>query len=278
MKKLFAQLLIAALVFAPLPQLNAAGWLPLAKSSGGGGCSQATAFLARTSGLDATHQTAYTTMICGMVTDGTWALLDAFYVFATSTTTIAQLNLVSSSFTGTTTGTMTFTADSDYTPAAINSYIDTNFNPNTAGGLFTQNSAFAGVWIKSLVNNQASFGDAGALNISQIYPNFGGQVFCRINNATAGGVSNGGNPGLFLGSRDTAASWQCYQNGVSVNTGTDASTALNNDDFSFPGTDGANATGNPIMAGAFGSKMNSTQQANFYSRLHTYLQTIAGIP
>ena len=67
-------------------------------SGGGGGCSAATTFLARTSGLSGTETTAYTTMICGMITDGTWSLFDGLYVFATNTKTTAKLNLVSTSY------------------------------------------------------------------------------------------------------------------------------------------------------------------------------------
>ena len=53
---------------------------------------QTTAFLARTSGLSGPETSAYTRMINGMVADGTWALLDALYVFATNNTTTANLD------------------------------------------------------------------------------------------------------------------------------------------------------------------------------------------
>src|SRR5229473_5562637 len=74
--------------------LTGAGWLPLAQAPGGG-CSQATTFLARTSGLSGTETTAYTNLICGLVTDGVYPSLDALYIFATNTTTTANLNLIS---------------------------------------------------------------------------------------------------------------------------------------------------------------------------------------
>jgi hypothetical protein len=65
-------------------------------STGGGGftpsCSQSSAFLARTSGLDTTHKTAYDTLICGLVTDALWSSLDALYIFATADATTAGLN------------------------------------------------------------------------------------------------------------------------------------------------------------------------------------------
>jgi hypothetical protein len=75
------------------------------------------AFLARTSGLNAAHRNAYTALIDGLVTDGVWTSLDALYITATDTTTNANLNLVSSSFPLTQTGTITFTADQGYSNA-----------------------------------------------------------------------------------------------------------------------------------------------------------------
>src|SRR5208283_4790005 len=108
---------------------KAAGWLPLAQ-----GCGQANAFIARTSGLSATENAAYTAMICGMVTDGTWSLLDALYIFATNNTTTAALSLVSSTYNGTVTGTLTFSADNGWTGNGSTGYLSTNLTPSSAGG------------------------------------------------------------------------------------------------------------------------------------------------
>src|SRR6185312_5091905 len=118
---------------------------------GGGGCSQATTFLARTSGLSGTETTAYTTMICGMVTDGTWAKLDALYIFATNTTTTANLNLVSTSFGLTAVGgATTFTADSGY---AFNGHgFDTGL-VLTSATQYTLNNAAMGCYI---LNNRTT--------------------------------------------------------------------------------------------------------------------------
>jgi len=44
---------------------------------GGADAAATTAFLARTSGLSGTETAAYMALINGMVTDGTWALMDA---------------------------------------------------------------------------------------------------------------------------------------------------------------------------------------------------------
>ena len=87
--------------------------------AGSGGCSQATTFIARTSGLSGTESAAYTAMICGMVTDGTWTLFDALYIFATNTTTSANLNLVSTNYNITVGVAPTFSADHGYTAGEL---------------------------------------------------------------------------------------------------------------------------------------------------------------
>jgi hypothetical protein len=55
------------------------------------------------------NTSAVTTAVCGMVTDGTWSLLDALYVFAINSTTNAKLNWVSTNHSPTVNGTLTFT-------------------------------------------------------------------------------------------------------------------------------------------------------------------------
>jgi hypothetical protein len=77
MRKLLTFLIaLGAIVFAvgapALAQIGVAfpgPGMPAANAGPPPGCSQATAFLARTSGLDGTHTMAYTNLICGLVTD-----------------------------------------------------------------------------------------------------------------------------------------------------------------------------------------------------------------
>jgi hypothetical protein len=63
-----------------------------------GDAAETTAFLARTTGLDATHTNAYKALINGLVADGVFAKLDALYICAAQDLATARLNLVSSSF------------------------------------------------------------------------------------------------------------------------------------------------------------------------------------
>jgi hypothetical protein len=153
-------------------------------AGGGGGCSQATAFLARTSGLSGTQSTAYTTMICGMVTDGTFSLFDGLYVFATNTTTTAGLNLVSTSFTLTSNGSCTFTANAGYTGDAASCYQDPGFVPSSAAGNMTQNSAHIAVC--DLTNRTSHNGSIqlGAGDTAYSYVSMGGGTESDLNGFT----------------------------------------------------------------------------------------------
>ena len=112
--------------------------------SGGAGCSQATAYLARATGETA-HAADLTALICGLVSDGVWAKLDALYILAQQTQADAKLNLIGTSYTLPTT-TATFTTYQGYKTFPAGG-IDTGFNASTAlSPQFTQNNASLTVW------------------------------------------------------------------------------------------------------------------------------------
>lgn len=139
------------------------GWLPLVKA---GDAAQTLAFLARTSGLSGTETNAYKALINGMVSDGTFSLLDILYIFATNTTTTANLNLISTSFGITSTAAPSFSADIGYTGNGTTQYLDTNFNPATSGVNVTQSSNSMGVYITSTRAANGSETDMGAANVA----------------------------------------------------------------------------------------------------------------
>lgn len=88
------------------------------------------------------HLSWYDALICNLVTDTVWAKFDALWMPATNAATgsaqaVANLNLVSPSYTLVPNGSPTFTADRGYTggtDANTTVWIDTGFNPATASG------------------------------------------------------------------------------------------------------------------------------------------------
>lgn len=273
--------------------------------SGGGGTftpssSQALAFFNRvatitgtgnpTYGITATERNAYDTMISGMVSDGIWSLLDALYIFATTsaaTRAVALMNLVSSSYTCVehTVGAGQFTADQGYTGVS-GGYLDTQFDPTALSGQKYKQSD-AGIWAWSLTNwTLSDYGSmlgngSGTLN-DRLYPYFSGSFYPALNQS--GLTSNTLTPGHFYGiTRDPAnsgsAQYSSYVDVASQTVATASSTpvgptlVLLNDGT----TASAPFLGNMACA-AIGGGFNSTQQAALYARIHAYMQAVAGAP
>lgn len=263
-----------------------AGKFPAA--AGGGADSAAyTNFIARTSGLDATHLAAYKALLDGLTTDGlfnsdgTTSFFDALYVFATADTTTARLNLCGATFNGNP-NTLTFTADSGYT-AVGGQLFQTSFNPTTASSpKYVQNSAHLSTW--NTVNSGTTSVDivSGSAGENIIFVGgAGGSVYARVNdNPETGGFSISDVRGHMLGNRSSSTARQLYQNasttligGPAATYGSEPSQAPINDTIDML------TTGDHTLAmGSIGLSLNSTQVTNFYGRLHTYMQTIAGVP
>src|SRR5258706_6363418 len=261
-------------------------------ASGGGGGETASAFLARTSGLDSTHITAYTNLLNGLDTDGLTSKLDMLHVYATQDSTTALLNLVSSSFTGTANGSPTFTADRGFTGTNSSStiYIDTGFNPSTASSpKFTKNSAHLSGW--SLTNGTSSgpplgvYDNPGTEVVAYIrFKYVDGDSYYRINgqDIAGDGGATADARGHFLGNRDTGTTIQGYRNATASPGFTDGGTGPtipNRNIYSLA----QNHNGTPVgcsqqMAMAsIGSSLSSTDVTNFYNRLRTYM-TAVGVP
>jgi hypothetical protein len=252
----------------------------------------ATLFLARTSGLDSTHTTAYTNLINGLVSDGVWSKLDVLYVFATADTTTALLNLKSANFTGITHGPPTFTVDRGFTGADLSTtiWIDSGFNATTASGAgFTANSCHISAWVDT--NGASNIvigieGDTGT-NRTNIYPwnSTTGNSEFRINDSgSSAGVSIGNSTGHWVASRTSSTVSTGYRNGSSVATPNAAAGTLQNGNIYVlavhnivNGASGYHGSSQQVSAASIGAGLSSTDASNFYTRLRTYM-TAVGVP
>jgi len=246
MKKWIA---LSALLFAVGFACLAQAQLPLTHGGKGapnggfvGSCTESTNAVARTSGLNSTYQSAYDALICGLVYDGTWAKFDAFYIYATSSSSNALINLVQNAYNGTVNGSPTFTAAQGYTgiDASTTDYIDTGFNPTTASSpQFTQNSAHVGVWENTSSGGAGGvagtvigsyLGTAPVIELVPYYQDTHG--FCYLNaNASGGDIDTGvlaSGFGYFICNRDTSTSVIYYVNDANRGSNSTASTASPN--------------------------------------------------
>jgi hypothetical protein len=252
------------------------------KASSGGGCSQATTFLARTSGLSGTETTAYTNLICGLVTDGTYSLLDALYIFASNTTTTANLNLISTSFGLTLTGALTFAADVGYTGDGSTGFLDTHLTPSTGGTNFVLNSASIGTYIQSTTANTASviMGGATTGTFAYMSPVNTGNVFTwDMNDNSFPSFTNTNPQGAWINSRNSSSSTtSLYKNGSATPAGTSGSatsTSLTADTILIfalrnNGTPG-NFTNYQASAAFIGGGLSASQAVAVNNRINAYM-------
>ena len=261
-----------------------------------GGCSQATTFLARTSGLSGTQSGAYTTLICGLVTDGIitgtlsggagcGAVLDGLYVLASNTTTTANLNLCGTSFGLTAHNTPTFTANNGYTGNGSSTYLDPSYTPSTAGGNCTQNSCTVGAC--SLTNSAAPGantalwgGEDGSGNQTALFnlttTSFTGEI--NGDSYPANSVETN-TQGAWVISRTVSTALTGYLNAVDQSfVGASTSTGLLAADLTIMAFNNngsiENNTNNQVAYAFMGGGLNSTQVTAIYNRLHTYLSTV----
>jgi hypothetical protein len=300
-------------------------WSPWVKgtpvAAGGaaaGTCTQSTNFFNRAYtangnvDLDVAHHNAYDTMICGLVTDTVWPLLDALWVPATASRAVANLNLVSSSYTlveHPTPGTSpAWAANSGYTGGADTNttvWLDTQLAPSAATQ-WTQNGAHLMVWTLNAAPQSTGYPNvAGAYGptatprpASQLTlwdANGAGQVGGSVNGD--GGAMGTATPsnlskGSFFWQRYAAAagSTLLYFNSVSqVVTGAPASTPpvaqtmylLNSNNNGTPGGGGpyqigAVSMGANISANQISTPNGSMTGTGLIPRVCTYLTNIHG--
>lgn len=246
----------------------------------------ASAFLARTSGLDGTHVTAYTNFLNSMDSDGLTCLFDFLYIYATQDSTTALLNLVKNSFNGVIHGVPTFTADSGFsgTDASTTVYIDTGFNPTieAATSQFQQNTAHLSVWnLTNATSIYAPVGAADAINNTLIYPEYTDtNAYFRVNiNGIGDPIAVGTPLGHFFADHDHINNPSVH-NGTNIATIVDTSqTVLNLNLYTI----GTNNNGTPLGSASLtaavsgGNYLTPTQYANFYTHLRTYM-TAVGVP
>lgn len=255
------------------------------------GCTEYTAFIIRTSGVDVAHQTAYRDLICGLVTDGVWPLLDVLHVYATQNSATALINLPSATYNGVAHGAPAFTADRGYTGVAGSTlvFVDPIFTPDYTTQAYTLNGAHTSVWSVTDVAPTVDSGVLGATDAAVVFWNSvinlrfsDGKFNARVNSeaSSAGaGVTVANTVGHFIANRSTSNDIQGYQNGLNILTTTSPSHAPNNSFYILAFNRGAtaNGAGNQLAMASIGGALDATKAGLFYARLRTYM-TAVGVP
>jgi hypothetical protein len=275
--------------------LTGATWLPLFQQAAvGGGCPASANFLARTSGLNGTETTAYQGLICGLVTDGIitgnlsgvagcgTGSFDAFYVFATNSQTTANLNICGTGFTGSISGTVTFTADQGYVSDGSTGFFNTGFNPSTAGGQMTLNSGSYGLCIQTSRTASTALvplgGDDGTNFVLYQAKGSIGVTF-DLNDAAFASLAESNSQGSWIVTRSSSSLINLSLNGGTLTPQAGTSTALTNANifilaFNSNGTASDWDNLDQISYAFLGPNFSQTQVTAIYNRLHTFLAAL----
>lgn len=225
-------------------------------------------------------------LISGLQTDGIWAKLDRLWLLAAENTQSALIDLVARDQ-ATAVSTPAFTTDRGYAGNGSSSYIDTTFNASTQGAQYVLNNAHMGVWDNTsrgdaTTAQTGAYDGSGLCDLLTYTSVFGplGLTF-RLN---GGGATLTSSPssGFFIAQRATATALEGFRNGTSVGTAAaSASISVPNCSFficsrSDNGTSVIPST-DQIAAVSYGASFTSTQAANYYTRMRTYM-TAVGVP
>ena len=258
--------------------------------TGGGSGSTCGAWTTLKASLDGTeNQIAASNMICGLVTDGVYTLLDGLYVGATSNLANSEVNWANPvQYNLTKNGTVTFTANAGWTGDGSTGYFDTGFNPNTAVspqfGINTASVASCQLNTRTAAQNYVSLGVSDGSTYAYLQPNFTGPAaFFDVNGSTFPSYSGAGNAiGSWIVDRPNSSGLILYKNGSSVGTPpTDpAGGAPIGFDLTLLGLNTSGSVSDfsqdQIAYAAFGNSLTGTQALAFYNRLNTYIGAVHG--
>lgn len=204
--------------------------------------------------------------------------LDYVKIEAAQGSGAAVLNLISTSYASTLVNSPTFTADGGIAGDGSTSYADEGFNPATAGGNFTQNSAFFAIWSKSpgpRAGSAAGWFD-GTKGVTIAPRSLSDGVTARINQATAitAPVSDDGS-GFYLVNRTGASTAKLYKNNVEIGTSGAASQSMVSGNFCLGRSATGTYTTHQFAASAAGAGLTVNEMTAFYNGLKAYMDAIS---
>ncbi len=228
---------------------------------------------------DATRRALINTLVASLKTAGVWDKLDVLYVVAAHDAQAGRLNWKNDTrYDLTLNGAPTFTADRGYAGNGSNASLSTGFTPSTAGAQFAVNSASIGAWARSDITGATEYtiGQiSGSTPTALIRPRSTATTLVgAINNAgttTIAGVTTA--IGLTSVNRSAADAQQFYKNGVSLGTGTVASTARPTSAVHLLRAFSTYSS-NEVAAAFMGASLTAGEHLALYNALNVYLTAV----
>jgi hypothetical protein len=227
--------------------------------------------------LTATEISAINTLVGDLKSYGIWSSMKAIYPMVGASAAACAQNLKSSSFTGTFNGGVTF-SNLGITGNGTSGYMNTNLNQSTEQ---TSNNLHISIYQRNILssNSGVSMGLVTGSVFSRFYLNYGGSEYLSLQSSTQA-VSSIETPqqGMFILSRNSSANFFKKQNNLTIETFTNASTALLNVTYALlAGNEGSTfgefSTANLAFA-SIGDGLTDTQAANLYTAVQKFQTTL----
>jgi hypothetical protein len=223
---------------------------------------------------------AYTAPISQFVLDlksaALWSKFDRLWILANANAT-AALTCIKSLEVATPINNPTFTAGQGYAGNGTSSYLNSDFNPTSAAGNYTQDNAHLSVFSRTQGTAGVDLGSEGPN--SYCGPRLAGNVFNYSVNGGAGSVANGNSVGHFISSRTGALLLSAYEDGVLLESDNTASIGLPNRNFCIlaQNTGGGvfSFSNHQLALVSIGSGFNAAEASDYYDAVST-LKTAIG--
>lgn len=213
-----------------------------------------------------------------LINAGLLAKLDVLCVRAAADSQAARQNWIQNAFNSVATNTPTFVADRGYTGDGASSFLNTNFTPSTAGGLWSQNSASLGVWsLTDLASNGIPVGASGPL-FSCVNPWTASNtaLYRMSNNGANSSAASTTSLGLFSVSRASSTTQRVYRNGVQLGTGAVNSTGIDSTPVRVL-AGGGTFDIRQVAADFAGADLTTADQLALYNALNPYMMAVGAV-
>lgn len=216
----------------------------------------------------------------GLYADGVMAKLDVLYLLIGHDDQATRLNLVSpGTYTLSKVNSPLFTTDGGWKDNAGAGYLDSGFNPTTAGSpKFVLNNASMGV--ACLDNVASTIASVGQNASARVTPRSSGStVSVRLNSASAvTGTATATSVGVSAGERSNGTTAEVFRGGSQLSSTANTSSAVQNATFKVLTNDGASFANRTISLAWMGQALGATHQAAIRARYVTFATALGLTP
>lgn len=213
---------------------------------------------------------------------GIWQKLDVFWMLAAHDAQAARLNWKApGTFTLTAVNSPTFTADRGYAGNGTTSYLNTGWNPSTNAVQTQQNNSHVMNWTRNVYasgdrTDIGCYTSVGLLNCSRL--SLAGKATFQSTSATPPAQFASTTAGMTVGVGRSGPAQEIYENGLSLATDADATSALPNAvaficALNFSGS-AAQHTTRQQAAGSFGAAFSSAEVASYSAIIRNHMNRI----